>query len=214
MFPDSEKVSDWSDRLERMLIASTAMPEDVNSDRVVDGLIVGDVLSGSNVNEDGTVVNHDRVHIDYMATILEEMGDTVTVFKIADAIYDGLIYVDLGKFDEKLSGRNFYLRDEKGHPTGETKMPGDNDWGKPGYAIYYLLDVMADTLELDADVEEAYKGYVWEELHFEKMREQIDRETDGEITGQFFQPGENYFVSGELFMMHNLAEAYVLKYAG
>ena len=226
MFPDSEKVSDWSDRLERMLIASTAMPDDVNSGRVVDGLIVGDVLSGSNVNEDGTVVNHDRVHIDYMATILEEMGDTVTVFKIADAplpeaavfnldkIYDGLIYVDLGKFDEKLSGRNFYLRDENGQPTGETKMPGDNDWGKPGYAIYYLLDVMADTLELDADVEEAYKGYVWEELHFKKTREQIDRETDGEITGQFFQPGENYFVSGELFMMHNLTEAYVLKYAG
>ena len=226
MFPDSEKVSDWSDRLERMLIASTAMPDDVDSDRVVDGLVVGDVLSGSNVNEDGTVVNHDRVHIDYMATILEEMGDTVTVFKIADApvpeaavfnldkIYDGLIYVDLGKFDEKLSGRNFYLRDENGQPTGETKMPGDNDWGKPGYAIYYLLDVMADTLELDADVEAAYKGYVWEELHFEKMREQIDRETDGEITGQFFQPGENFFVSGELFMMHNLAEAYVLKYAG
>ena len=226
MFPDSEKVSDWSDRLERMLIASTAMPEDVNSDRVVDGLIVGDVLSGSNVNEDGTVVNHDRVHIDYMATILEEMGDTVTVFKIADApvpeaavfnldkIYDGLIYVDLGKFDEKLSGRNFYLRDENGQPTGETKMPGDNDWGKPGYAIYYLLDVMADTLGLDEDVEETYKGYVWEELHFEKMREQIYRETDGEITGQFFQPGENYFVSGELFRMHNLAEAYVLKYAG
>ena len=161
-----------------------------------------------------------------MATILEEMGDTVTVFKIADApvpeaavfnldkIYAGLIYVALGKFDEKLSGRNFYLRDENGQPTGETKMPGDNDWGKPGYAIYYLLDVMADTLELDADVEEAYKGYVWEELHFEKMSEQIYRETDGEITGQFFQPGENYFVSGELFMMHNLAEAYVLKYAG
>jgi hypothetical protein len=73
---------------------------------------------------------------------------------------------------------------------------------------------MADTLELDEDVEEAYKGHIWEELHFEKMREQIDRETDGEITGQFFQPGENYFVSGELFMMHNLAEAYVLKYAG
>lgn len=47
--------------------------------------------------------------------------------------------------------------------------------------------------------------------HFEKMREQIYRETDGEITGQFFQKGENFFVSGELFMMHNLAEAYVQK---
>ena len=43
------------------------------------------------------------------------------------------------------------------------------------------------------------------------MKEQVYRETDGVVTGQFFQPGENFFVSGELFMMHNLAEAYVLQ---
>jgi hypothetical protein len=70
---------------------------------------------------------------------------------------------------------------------------------------------MADTLKLDTDIEDAYKAQVWKELHFEKMHEQIYRETDGKITGQFFKPGENSFVSGELFMMHNLAEAYVLR---
>ena len=90
-------------------------------------------------------------------------------------------------------------------------MPGEDDWGKPGYAIYYLCDVMADTFQLDTDIEGNYKAQVWKGLHFEKMREQIYRETDGEITGQFFQKGENFFVSGELFMMHNLAEAYVLQ---
>lgn len=90
-------------------------------------------------------------------------------------------------------------------------MPGEDDWGKPGYAIYYLCDVMADTFQLDTDIEGNYRAQVWKGLHFEKMREQIYRETDGEITGQFFQKGENFFVSGELFMMHNLAEAYVQK---
>ena len=91
-------------------------------------------------------------------------------------------------------------------------MPGENDWGKPGYAIYYLCDVLADTMALDADLEEGCKAGVWEDLHFEKMSAQLHRETDGAITGQYFQPGENAFVSGELFMMHNLAEAYVLRY--
>ena len=67
---------------------------------------------------------------------------------------------------------------------------------------------MADTLNLDTDVEETCKARVWEALHFEKFRAQIERETDGTLTGQFFQPGENFFVSGELFMMHNLAEAW------
>ena len=222
MFPDSEKLPDWSDKLERMLVSSTAMQEDLGSERIVDGRKVGDLINGSNVNEDGTVVNHDRVHIDYMATILEEMGDTIVIYKLTGApvpqaavfnlnvIYRGLIDTDLGTFDSKLAGRNFYLRDENGRPTGETTMPGENDWGKPGYAIYYLCDVMADTLNLDTDIEETCKARVWEALHFEKFRAQIERETDGTLTGQFFQPGENFFVSGELFMMHNLAEAWVL----
>ena len=222
MFPDSEHCPDWSEKLERMLVSATALPEDVGSERTIDGQKVGDLINGSNVNEDGTVVNHDLIHIDYMATILEEMGDTITVFKIAGAsvpeaasfnlekIYQGLIDTDLGKYDENFSGRHFYLRDENGKPTGEITMPNVNDWGKPGYAIYYLCDVMADNLGLDADIEEAFKGHVWKELHFEKMRDQVFRETDGVVTGQFFQPGENYFVSAELFMMHNLAEAYVL----
>ena len=223
MFPDSEKLPDWSDKLERMLVSSTAMQEDLGSERIVDGRKVGDLINGSNVNEDGTVVNHDLVHIDYMATIYEEMGDTIVVYKIAgepvpeaatfnlDKIYRGLIDVDLGKYDESRAGKNFYLRDENGQPTGEVTMPGKNDWGKPGYAIYYLCDVMTDRLDLDTDIEETYKAHVWEELHYEKMRDQVRRETDGGITGQFFQPGENSFVSGELFMMHNLAEAYVLQ---
>ena len=223
MFPDSERFPAWSDKLERLLVSATAMPEDVGSEKTVDGKKVGELISGSNVDEDGTVVNHDLVHIDYMATILEEMGDTIVIYKIAgapvpeaavfnlDRIYRGLIEVDLGKFDQKLAGRNFYLRDENGQPTGDTTMPGENDWGKPGYAIYYLCDVMADTLGLDADVEEACKARVWAGLHFEKLCGQLRRETDGRVTGQFFRPGENYFVSGELFMMHNLAEAWILR---
>ena len=223
MFPDSEKLPDWSDKLERMLVSSTAMQEDLGSERIIDGRKVGDLINGSNVNEDGTVVNHDLVHIDYMATIYEEMGDTIVVYKIAgkpvpeaatfnlDKIYRGLIDVDLGKYDESRAGKNFYLRDENGQPTGEVTMPGKNDWGKPGYAIYYLCDVMTDRLDLDTDIEETCKAHIWEELHYEKMRDQVRRETDGRITGQFFQPGENSFVSGELFMMHNLAEAYVLQ---
>ena len=223
MFPDSDKVPAWRDRLERMLVSSAAMPEDIGSERIVDGRKVGGLIGGSNVNEDGTVVNHDLVHIDYIATIFEEMGDTAVVFRLSgspvpeaaafnlDKMYRGLICTDLGKYDEKHAGRSFYLSDENGQPTGETTMPGENDWGKPGYAIYYLCDVMADALDLDTGLGESCKARVWKNLHFEKMREQLYRETDGEITGQFFRPGENSFVSGDLFMMHNLAEAYILQ---
>ena len=222
MFPDSEERTGWEDKLECMLVAATAMPQDVGSDRVVDGRKVGTMIRGSNIDADGTLINHNRYHIDYMATVFEEMGDTVVLYRIAgepvpeaavfnlDQIYRALIDVDLGKYDESRSGLNFYLRDENGRPTGSVGMPGDNDWGKAGYAIYYLCDVMADTLGLDAEIEESLKACVWEKFHFEKMREQICRNADDKVAGMFFRPGENSFVSVETFMMHNLAEAYLL----
>ena len=223
MFPESEERPGWNSKLERMLVSATAMPEDVSSERLVDGKKVSEMISGSNVNDDGTVVNHDLYHIDYMATILEEMGDTIILYIIAgepvpeaavfnlDKIYRALIYVDLGRYDESRAGQNFYTRNETGRPTGDIGMPGKNDWGKAGYAIYYLCDVMADTLGLDADIEESCKARVWEKIHYEKMREQIYREAENKSVGQFFLPGENSFVSVEPFMMHNLVEAYLLK---
>ena len=222
MFPDSEERGAWDDQLERMLVSATAMPEDVGSDRLVDGRKVGEMISGSNINGDGTLVNHNLYHIDYMATILEEMGDTIVLYRIAgepvpeaavfnlDKIYQAMIEVDLGKYDESRAGKYFYIRDENGQPTGNVEMPGEDDWGKAGYAIYYLCDVMADTLGLDREIEVPRKAWVWEKLHFEKMREQISRQAEDKAPGQFFLPGENSFVSVESFMMHNLAEAYVL----
>ena len=98
-------VNEWNEKLERMLIASTAMPEDVGSDKIVDGIVVGDVLHGSNINPDGTVYNHNLIHIDYMTTIVEEMAETAAVYTTAgrkvpeaaafnvDKIYNALINV-------------------------------------------------------------------------------------------------------------------------
>ena len=77
------------------------------------------------------------------------------------------------------------------------------------YANCFLADVYADVMNLDGEIED--KASVWSKLHLEKVKEQINRQNeDGEITGQFFQEGENNFVSGELFQAHNLVEAYIL----
>ena len=43
------------------------------------------------------------------------------------------------------------------------------------------------------------------------MGEQTSKKADDKAAGQFFRPGGNSFISVELFMMHNLAEAYVLQ---
>lgn len=74
-----------------------------------------------------------------------------------------------------------------------------------------MTDAYADVMNLDEGITDQYKASIWSKLHLEKVHEQIYREDeDGKITGQFFQNGENSFVSGELFQAHNLVEAYVL----
>lgn len=79
------------------------------------------------------------------------------------------------------------------------------------YSNCFLTDAYVDVMNLDDEIEDMYKASIWEKLHLEKAYEQVSRKNkDGEITGQFFQSGENSFVSGELFQAHNLVEAYVL----
>lgn len=223
LLPEDKNNSEWEQKLLRMLIAATSAPEDVGSDEVVDGIVIGDFLEGSNINSDGTVVNHSRYHIDYMTTIYEEIAETIVVYKLGgkevpeaatfnlDLIYNALVNVDLGVYDSSVDGHYFYERDSEGNPTGEITMPGDNDWGMSWYASCYLTDVTAHVMGLDEEIDEQYKASVWATLHLEKVQEQIYRENeDGEITGQFFQDDENNFVSGELFQAHNLVEAYIL----
>ena len=199
-----------------MLIASTATQEDA-----VDSF---GFLEGSNINSDGTVVNHHKIHVDYMTTICEEMAECIVVYGLAgrdipqtavfnmDLIYSALVNADLGDYNSQMAGQHFYMRDAEGNPTGEVTMPEANDWGMHWYANCYLTEVTADTMGLDKDIPEQYKASVWRRLHLERVKEQICRENqEGVITGQFFQDGENDFVSGELFQMHNLTEAYIIS---
>ena len=210
MFPNHENCSEWEDKLRKLLFAATATPEDAQLEGYE---------GGSNINSDGTVMNHGLCHIDYMTTIPEEMTESVILFRLAGReplpesfhniclIYGALVGVDLGKYDGSKAGSYFYQRDEDGRVTGETDMPGQNDWGGKWYGNYFLTDVYADLFSMDRTVEETYRAAHWEAAHFNKIVEAVGRTEEG----NFYAPGENRFVSGEMFQMHNLVRAYTLK---
>jgi len=221
MFPENKNVKIWMDKLEELLLSSSASPEDVHSDEVVDGYVLSDVLNGSNINEDGTVVNHGRYHIDYTATTIEGMLDTAFIFRAEgrdvpdaayfnlDKMYGALVTLDLGKYDEENAGHHFYEHSEDGGVSSAVNMPGDNDWGGMWYPSYYLLDTAVQIRGLDTELPDGLKASDWAEIHLETIHEMVTR---GEAKGNFFIEGENNFVSGETYMMHNLIKAYVLKY--
>lgn len=223
MLPEHENCIEWKKKLIELLVSSTATPEDARSQRTVDGYVLSEVLNGSNINSDGTVINHGKCHIDYMATIVEGMLDTYIIYKIAgydvpeaatfnfDLVYNALVNVDLGEYDSDKEGHHFYERDEKGNPIQKTNMPGENDWGGYWYASYYLMDTTSVALGIDNELEDKLKADKWKALHFEELKRMIMRNTDGEVTGQIFQDGENSFVSGDLYMMQNLCKAYLIE---
>ena len=86
-------------------------------------------------------------------------------------------------------------------------MPGKNDWGGHWYGSFYLTDVYADLFALDEKTENRYKATLWGQAHLNIIAEMVARNE----AGNFFIPGENNFVSGEMFQMHNVARAYTLK---
>ncbi|MCD8241322.1 MAG: hypothetical protein LUD73_02670, partial [Lachnospiraceae bacterium] len=134
MFPEHSHQEIWTEKLYELLLASTARPSDVGSSEVVDGFVLGEVLNGSNINEDGTVINHNKYHIDYMVSETEGMLETAIVFALAgkavpessifnlDVIYDALVNLDIGKYDETKEGHHFYERDEEGNASYLTNM--------------------------------------------------------------------------------------------
>ena len=222
MFPDADQHEKWESALIRLLLSSTAMPEDVGSERSVDGYILSEVLKGSNVDSDGTVVNHDRVHSDYMAVTMEGMLDTVLIYDLAgrdypraaisnfDQIYGALVNVDLGTFEEAKAGHHFYEREGDG-VSAKINMPGENDWGGRWYPMYYLIDSSADLLGYDTLCPDHLKGADWAEPHLLESFKMNRRESLYKTVGQFFDRGENNVISGEMYQMQNVSKAAALK---
>ena len=223
MFPEMENHGRWEDALIRLLLSSTAMPKDASSDRAVDGVLLSETLKGSNVESDGTVVNHALVHIDYIVTTMEGMLDTVLICDLAgkecpeaatfhfEKMYGALVNLDLGIYDPEKAGRHFY-ESEEGQVTGRVTMPGENDWGGMWYPEYYLVDAAADLLEFDTLCPEGLKGRDWAKIHLHISREMEEREAGGKVKGQFFAEGENSFISGEAYQMHCVSKAAALRW--
>lgn len=182
-------------------------------------MTLGEILRGSNINSDATVMNHGLYHIDYMTTTIEGMTDTLIIYALSgreipesaifnhDLIYSALVNLDLGKYDEQKTGCHFYGRTPEGNPDAILDMPGVNDWGGKWFTSCYLADTEAEIFRLDSNCPQDLKANDWASVHLNEIERMISRNN----TGQIFIDGENYFVSGETYAIHNLCKAYMLR---
>lgn len=219
VFPNDPKKEVWRNSFIELNVAAMTRPSDVYSEIIIDGLQLKESL-GSNINDDGTVTNHGKLHIDYMASPIESFAESSIALSYADEawsfdclsfnvdkVFYALVDLDLGLFEASKAGHHFYERSELGGASCDTNMPEENEWGNNvRQANYYLVDTYVNKIGADSVLPDILRGNNWAHSRLLRIIEMIDRDGSGRI----YHDGEEFFASGQLYAMACLVQTYAL----
>lgn len=208
MLPNHPNYDKWYKKNIELQISAYATPNDLNSRKVVDGVVVGDILNGSNAYNDGTVHNHHILHPDYMTAIMFNVTNDWTCrmaskrpFKSSlyncDLVYHALVH-------NKYDGKTMYCPTASGEASCEIYFPEGNDWGGERQANYWLMDIIADIHGLAK--RDPIKPREWAMARSKEMLRMMSRDT----TGQYYQSKkEDGFFSREQWIGQHLVWGYI-----
>ena len=178
MMPGHEHYDRWMWKNIELQISAYAMPEDVRKSTLIDGIPLNKILKGSNMNSDGTVVNHDIMHPDYMTAFMHN-GINVWVYELAgksvlqSSLYNGeVVYHALT--ERLFNGKTMYQKTADGKASSSIYFPEGNDWGGKRQANYWLMDIMAHVFGWDRDA--AVKGLEWASARNTEMIAMLNRD--------------------------------------
>ncbi|MBN6038275.1 hypothetical protein [Amycolatopsis sp. 195334CR] len=191
MMPANPNAGAWQRRNAELLVASAPRPADLGNPAVINGIRLSSWLQGTNIDDDGILRNHNRVHPLYMVSYdqnlyqgaISALGRTCAP---AAALHNmPLVYRAL--VDRPFDGRTIYTRG-----SAEIHYPEGNDWGAefPGY--FGNFDLLADLYGQDSA--SSVKASEWERLHNEKQLSMQARFADGRTYGA---QGENTYYGRE-----------------
>lgn len=208
MMPKAKNYDRWMKKNIELQLSAYATPDDIHRDTVVDGVKLSDFLQGSNVNPDGTVINHSIIHPDYMVAFMHNATNS-WVYNLArrkplqSSVYNGaLIYHTLT--ERLFNGKTIYQKTGDGHASPLMYYPEGNDWGTGRQENYWLMDMMAHIFGWDTDL--SVKAMDWAKARNQRMLEMMRRST----TGKFYQEKtENSFASREEWFGAQIAWGYL-----
>ena len=208
MLPDHPHYNLWEAKNYELQLSAYAAPDDRQMTRKIDGRRPCDILKGSNINMDGTVVNHRITHPDYMTAIMHNTTNgwlhiLARQPELEASSFNGeRVYKALTV--NKYNGKTMFLADEQGHATSQVYFPEGNDWGNSRQANYWLMDMMAHLYGWD-------NGVTPSALDFAKARtatmiQMINRGN----TGAYYQtPQEDRFDTREEWFGWHIAFGYM-----
>lgn len=218
MQPSHANYGEWWRSLINMGISYNAIPADLVDTVPVNGVIPATFLNGTNVNPDGTVVNHTRIHPNYMVSPASSLYGSfvfawdanlalpIALTRHADLIYDALLNVDFkvgtfGPYPYPAGGRilspggTIY----KWPGTAEIYYPQGTDHQLPRVEDKAIYDVCAYVYGWDRG-QNPGAGY-WAIQHLTRQLELQARFT----TGQTYAVAENGNTGAEMVVAANLA---------
>ncbi|WP_065962811.1 hypothetical protein [Curtobacterium sp. UCD-KPL2560] len=199
-YPTATNAAAWQSAAYRWLLSAGTVPSDILTDRTVQGVNLTTTFDGWNVNQDGSIVNHDRLHPDYMCSSPELAWSAGVLWahagkRIPDAfvlnaekVYRALAQVSYG-------GRSIYTPG-----TWELFYPQGNDWGTSRMADKAMADVVTYCMGLDSQV--ATSAAEWADLHLQRCLDMQARFTDGHT---YLNSAEDIYSGAEPWVARNLA---------
>lgn len=209
MMPQHKHVADWLQKALEYQISAYAAPADMVSKQKVNGIRLDTFLKGSNIEDNGAVINHGIIHADYMCAIMHNTLNA-WIFGLADKkapeasrMNGEKVYYALTEY-EFVPGKTMYVRGEQGEATCRMFFPEGNDWGTGRQDGYWLMDILADSFGWDKA--SSVKAMEWAAARNRKMLEMQARNPDGR---SYAGKAENSFASREEWFAAQIAFGYL-----
>ena len=212
MFPQHPNAATWHQRALELQLSAYASPSDINSRKKINGIRLKDFLQGSNMEENGTIINHGIVHVDYMVAFMQNAIDVLPYALTGEkakrvSLFNGnRIYNALNNLS--FDGQTMYVRNEKGEATCRMFFPEGNDWGTGRQSNYWLMDVIAHCFGLDKGMKPTAAD--WMRVRGKEMIRMQQRNTNG---AYYQSKNENSFASREEFLLAEITFGYLFLWA-
>lgn len=222
MMPDHPDAKKWARKMVRYIAAAWSKQADLSDSTPLHGQAVSDYLNGWNVNADGTVINHNLVHPDYMAAVVNTslaashvlaMGSTFVpkaALRNVTSVWGALSQVTFATPPYNAPGGTIYKT-----ASADLYYPQGNDWSDPGMSTRIAdkaaFDATVSVLGLDTGI--TPNADAWAQLHLQKVKDMQARFTTGQV---YLNPPdftEDNYTMREQWIASNIAPAWLTHYA-
>lgn len=203
MLPSNQNVRIWEKEVVQFALAAWARPADVTSSTVINGLPLSSWISGSNVEANGVVINHQRIASDYSTTTYLNL-DAAALYVLSGRQIPAGITALLGPVYAAFRGVTFtgggqtYVEH-----SGAIFYPEGNDWGLGQVLPYALSDAQALVFGYDPGTAAEYLG-----LHLNAVLAQQARHA----SGYTYDPGEYIYEGAEEHAAQLASQLYLTLY--